>query len=62
MDRLGTLQDAEKICIQNRHINFVRPQDGIVITIGTVKAEPQRVRAHNLQFGQEALGEVAMNA
>lgn len=62
MDRLGILDDAEKIGIQNREINFVWPNDDIVITIDTVKAEPQRVHAHKLQFGQEALGEIAVNA
>lgn len=62
MDRLGILDAAEKVGIQNRHINFVWPQDDLVITIDTVKAEPDRVHPHNLQFGQEALGQIAMDA
>ena len=60
MQRLGILDAAEKIGIQHRHINFVWPNDDLVITIATVKAEPNRVHPHNLQFGQEALGAIAI--
>lgn len=62
MDRLGILDAAEAVGIQNREINFVWPDDDLVITIDTVKAEPERVHPHNLQFGQEALGAIAMEA
>jgi 2-polyprenyl-6-methoxyphenol hydroxylase-like FAD-dependent oxidoreductase len=62
MNRLGILDDAEAVGIQNRQINFVWPSDDLVITIDTVKAEPSRVYPHNLQFGQEALGALTMNA
>ncbi len=60
--RLDILDAAEKVGIQNRHINVVWPNDDLVITIDTVTAEPNRVHPHNLQFGQEALGAIAMEA
>lgn len=60
MNRLGILNAAEAVGIRNRQINFVWPSDDLVITIDTVKAEPDRSYPHNLQFGQEALGAIAM--
>lgn len=62
LNRLGILDAAEKVGIQNREINFVWPQDDLVVTIDTLKAEPTRTYAHNLHFGQEALGQIAMDA
>lgn len=62
MDRLGILDACKAIAVHNRHINFVWPNDDLVITIDTVKAEPERVHPENLQFGQEALGAIAMEA
>ena len=62
MNRLDILDDAEAVGIQNRQINFVWPADDLVIPIDTVKAEPNRVYPHNLQFRQAALGGIAMTA
>jgi 2-polyprenyl-6-methoxyphenol hydroxylase-like FAD-dependent oxidoreductase len=62
MERLGILEAAEKVGIQSRHINFVWPNDDMVITIDTVKAEPNRVHPLNPQFSQDALGAIAMEA
>lgn len=61
-DYIGVLDAAKAIAVHNRHINFVWPNDDLVVTIDTMKAEPERVHPENLQFGQEALGQIAMDA
>lgn len=62
MNRLGIRGAANKIAVHNRHINFVWPNDDLVITIDKLKAEPERTYPENLQFGQEVLGQIARDA
>ncbi|MEO1018972.1 MAG: FAD-dependent oxidoreductase, partial [Pseudomonadota bacterium] len=62
LERLGLLDDAIRVGVQCPVVNWVWPADDHIIRLDVKKAEPTRVYPYNVHFGQELLGEMAMNA
>lgn len=62
LKRLGLLDEALRVGVRCPVVNWVWPADDHIIRLDVKKAEPTRVYPFNVHFGQELLGEMAMNA